>query len=483
MNPISITVTGRLGDDPRTFTTRDGTAGVELRLAVDLPARSAGDSITRWIKVTAFGLLATRTAESVRKGDRVTVLADDLIAEAWAATGTGEPRARVTLRAREIAASMAFDTLRTGYADRKAARWPPRTASPTTCRPASRPSCGSCAASPPPPDPSPGGGGQRARPRSPCLPVLVPARKESRDESSSRPAPAADQLPGRPAGRHPAPARLHPPEQPRRGRRRPQPAGSRSRSATTCPTRPTPTRRPRSPRTRRGAGPPAHDGRGGGRLRPGPLVTPVADALRAAAARTGVELLRRAARRGRPVLVLPVPRPVLLPARGRPVRPRRASRRGGPGRRRPAGPGQPGRAGRHHRPGHRDAAEAMRRRPSGPSGPRPGSPPAPGSRRWIGPGLAAVRAAIAAYRDGGSISSPMRHAWLALVLTRAADPRRRLGPDGPRPPRRAPAAVDRPGPPRPARLRRRARVAAGVHRLAGRRRRAGQHRPRPRPGR
>jgi single-stranded DNA-binding protein len=122
MNPIAITVTGRLGDDPRTFTTRDGTDGVELRLAVDLPARGAGDSITRWVKVTAFGLLAVRTAESVRKGDRVTVLADDLIAEAWAATGTGEPRARVALRAREIAASMAFDTLRTGFADRKAAR-------------------------------------------------------------------------------------------------------------------------------------------------------------------------------------------------------------------------------------------------------------------------------------------------------------------------------------------------------------------------
>ena len=122
MNPISITVTGRLGDDPRTFTTRDGTDGVELRLALELPARGTGDGITRWVKITAFGLLATRTAESVRKGDRVTVLADDLMAEAWAATGSGEPRGRVTLRAREIAASMAFDSLRTGYAARKAAR-------------------------------------------------------------------------------------------------------------------------------------------------------------------------------------------------------------------------------------------------------------------------------------------------------------------------------------------------------------------------
>jgi len=122
MNPITVTVTGRLGDDPRVFTTRDGTLGVELRLAVDLPARGSGDGITRWVKVTAYGLLAERTAESVGKGDRVTVLADDLIAEAWAATANGEPRGRVALRAKEIAASMAFDTVRTGYAARKAAR-------------------------------------------------------------------------------------------------------------------------------------------------------------------------------------------------------------------------------------------------------------------------------------------------------------------------------------------------------------------------
>jgi single-stranded DNA-binding protein len=121
MNPITATVTGRLGDDPRSFTTNSGTPGVELRLAVDVP-NGSGDTVTRWIKVTAFGLLASRTAESVGKGDRVTVIADDLIAEAWAAKENNEPRARVTLRAREISASMAFDTLRTGYADRLAAR-------------------------------------------------------------------------------------------------------------------------------------------------------------------------------------------------------------------------------------------------------------------------------------------------------------------------------------------------------------------------
>jgi single-stranded DNA-binding protein len=118
---LTVTITGRLGDDPRTFTTRDGTAGTELRLATEIPSRTGGENTTRWVKVTAFGLLATRTAESVRKGDRVTVIADDLRAEAW--TGDdGKARATVAVRAREIAASMAFDTLRTGYAARKAAR-------------------------------------------------------------------------------------------------------------------------------------------------------------------------------------------------------------------------------------------------------------------------------------------------------------------------------------------------------------------------
>ena len=130
MNPI--TVTGRLGDDPRTFTTRDGTTGIELRLALDLPSRvPGGDSITRWVKVTAFGVLADRTAASVGKGDRVTVIADDLMAEAWTSTNSGEPRARLSLRAREIAASMAFDSLRTGYAARKAARLAAANGEPT----------------------------------------------------------------------------------------------------------------------------------------------------------------------------------------------------------------------------------------------------------------------------------------------------------------------------------------------------------------
>ena len=117
MNPIQITLTGRLGDDPRTLPhprrlrrrrAPHRSRGSRPQTASPSPAgsRSPRSASSR-----------TRTAESVRKGDRVTVIADDMIAEAWAANGSGEPRARVTLRAREIAASMAFDSLRTGYAD------------------------------------------------------------------------------------------------------------------------------------------------------------------------------------------------------------------------------------------------------------------------------------------------------------------------------------------------------------------------------
>ena len=38
------------------------------------------------------------------------------------------------------------------------------------------------------------------------------------------------------------------------------------------------------------------------------------------------------------------------------------------------------------------------------------------------PGLAAVRSAIQVYRDGGSITPAIGHAWLALVLHPAAHP-------------------------------------------------------------
>ncbi len=117
---ITVTVTGNLADDPHPFRLRDGTAGCDLRLAVDIPPRSAtDDSPVRYLKVTALGVLASHAIESLHKGDRVTVHGTDLLAEAWV-TPAGEPRAKVCIRAIEIAASLRFDSVTTGRATRAA---------------------------------------------------------------------------------------------------------------------------------------------------------------------------------------------------------------------------------------------------------------------------------------------------------------------------------------------------------------------------
>ncbi len=120
---ITVTVTGNLTDDPHTFQTRDTTAGTELRVAVNLPSRTGtGDGITRYLKVATFGVLAIHTAESLRKGDRVTIQGHDLTSEAWLGNGDRQPRSKVAIRATEIAVSLRYDTAATGHANRATQR-------------------------------------------------------------------------------------------------------------------------------------------------------------------------------------------------------------------------------------------------------------------------------------------------------------------------------------------------------------------------
>jgi single-stranded DNA-binding protein len=118
---ITVTVTGNLTDDPHTFTTRDNTTGCELRVAVNLPSRTGtGDGPTRYLKVVTFGVLAIHAAESVRKGDRVTICGHDLTSEAWLGNGDGQPKSKVAIRATEIAVSLRYDNATTGRATRAA---------------------------------------------------------------------------------------------------------------------------------------------------------------------------------------------------------------------------------------------------------------------------------------------------------------------------------------------------------------------------
>lgn len=123
MDRVSITVTGRLGADPRLETTDGGTAKVIMSLATE--PRNGQDGPTRWYKVIAFKHVASHAAESLRKGDYVTVRADDAYSWAWVDDGPQDKpvaRGAIVLLAYDIAASTRFDTLITGQATRKVAQ-------------------------------------------------------------------------------------------------------------------------------------------------------------------------------------------------------------------------------------------------------------------------------------------------------------------------------------------------------------------------
>jgi single-strand DNA-binding protein len=120
MDRVSITVTGRLGADPRLETTESGAAKAIMSLAAE--PRNGQDGPTRWFKVVAFKHVATHVAESLHKGDYVTVRADDMYPWTWVDDVKKEPRAVMVLLAYDVAASMRFDTLTTGAAVRRAAQ-------------------------------------------------------------------------------------------------------------------------------------------------------------------------------------------------------------------------------------------------------------------------------------------------------------------------------------------------------------------------
>jgi Single-strand binding protein family len=96
VDSISITVTGRLGADPRQGTTKPGKPLASLTVAADVRMRNGnGDREydTRWYQVWCHGPLAEHVAESLTKGDRVTVRADDVNCRAWTRTLLGTGRA------------------------------------------------------------------------------------------------------------------------------------------------------------------------------------------------------------------------------------------------------------------------------------------------------------------------------------------------------------------------------------------------------
>ena len=120
MDPISITVTGKVVRPPFSGTTRNNKPWASFTLAAYLPPRTpGGDGTTRWFKVFCYDTLAANVAASLVDGDRVTVRATDCGTRIWAPGDAGkEPRAEITLTAWDVAASMTFETLTTARATR-----------------------------------------------------------------------------------------------------------------------------------------------------------------------------------------------------------------------------------------------------------------------------------------------------------------------------------------------------------------------------
>lgn len=101
---IAIAFRGYLGQPPTLRFTSGGNPVAEFRVGVNRRTQRDGewvDAPTTWLTVTAFGQLAENAAESLGKGDPVSVRGE-LITEAWTTRPDAEPRLSQKVLAEEI---------------------------------------------------------------------------------------------------------------------------------------------------------------------------------------------------------------------------------------------------------------------------------------------------------------------------------------------------------------------------------------------
>lgn len=117
MSTPRVTVNGRLAEDPALKFTQQGKAVARLRI-VAADRKKQGDEWvdgdTLWISATAWEKLAENAAESLKRGDLVSV-SGRLVTEEWT-DREGNKRSAITLKVDDIAASLAFRTLPHGGA-------------------------------------------------------------------------------------------------------------------------------------------------------------------------------------------------------------------------------------------------------------------------------------------------------------------------------------------------------------------------------
>lgn len=113
-----VNMEGRAGADPDLRFSPNGTAVAHLRVAASSykPGDSEGQWVedkTCWVDVSAFGGLAENIAESVVRGDLLTIVGK-LVTDEWNDRQTGEKRSRLSVLADSVAVSLKFRTVRHG---------------------------------------------------------------------------------------------------------------------------------------------------------------------------------------------------------------------------------------------------------------------------------------------------------------------------------------------------------------------------------
>lgn len=112
-----VTIEGRCVDDPELRFSATGMAIGKMRVVASNRKKNEvsgewEDDKQLWIDVTCFRQLAENVAESIGKGDLITVVGR-LQTESWE-NKEGEKRSRISVLADSIAASLQFRTIRHG---------------------------------------------------------------------------------------------------------------------------------------------------------------------------------------------------------------------------------------------------------------------------------------------------------------------------------------------------------------------------------
>lgn len=118
-----VTIEGRVVADPELRFATSGVAVGRMRLVASKQKKNdAGewvDDKTLWINCTMFKTLAENVAESIVKGDLVTVVGR-LQTDEWTDKDSGEKRSQTVVIADSVAASLQFRTIKHG--DQRAER-------------------------------------------------------------------------------------------------------------------------------------------------------------------------------------------------------------------------------------------------------------------------------------------------------------------------------------------------------------------------